>query len=140
MASQGLYTTDGLIGLYLGAYSIVSAGLLSEQECCICHTIVLSPFRSRHSRCGLAAYCSEGRALCRLLSELSEYYASCSASLFCWLRKWDSNPRPSGHEPDELPLLHCAIFKWQVTSLWLTTLCGFRAGVRARPVQPCHCF
>ncbi len=25
------------------------------------------------------------------------------------LRGWDSNPRPSGYEPDELPLLHPAL-------------------------------
>ena len=26
-----------------------------------------------------------------------------------WLRRLDSNQRPSGYEPDELPLLHSAI-------------------------------
>ena len=30
--------------------------------------------------------------------------------LFKWLRELDSNQRPSGYEPDELPLLHPAIF------------------------------
>ena len=27
--------------------------------------------------------------------------------------RWDSNPRPSGYEPDELPLLHAASYKKQ---------------------------
>jgi hypothetical protein len=30
------------------------------------------------------------------------------SSLFAWLRRRDSNSRPSGYEPDELPLLHAA--------------------------------
>ena len=33
-----------------------------------------------------------------------------------WLRELDSNQRPSGYEPDELPLLHPAISKYQLIS------------------------
>ena len=32
-------------------------------------------------------------------------------SIHKWLRGWDSNPRSSGYEPDDLPLVHPAINK-----------------------------
>ena len=36
---------------------------------------------------------------------------------FKWLRELDSNQRPSGYEPDELPLLHPAIFIYCLNDL-----------------------
>ncbi len=41
----------------------------------------------------------------RLLYHLS--YTAVSERMG-WLRRLDSNQRPSGYEPDELPLLHAA--------------------------------
>ena len=38
---------------------------------------------------------------------------------FDWLRELDSNQRPSGYEPDELPLLHPAIFITVLTTLYI---------------------
>src|SRR5258708_19074824 len=43
-----------------------------------------------------------------------------------WLRRLDSNQRPSGYEPDELPLLHSAIGLYR------------RSGIRPGP--PGQCF
>ena len=43
----------------------------------------------------------------RLLYHLS-YAATSQPGLEEWLRRLDSNQRPSGYEPDELPLLHAA--------------------------------
>ncbi len=48
-------------------------------------------------------------------SEISERLSDCQKAeganpqrlelITSWLRRWESNPRPSGYEPDELPLL-----------------------------------
>jgi hypothetical protein len=35
------------------------------------------------------------------------------------LRGWESNPRPTGYEPVELPLLYPAIFGW---NRWTRTI------------------
>lgn len=31
-----------------------------------------------------------------------------------WLREWESNPRPEGYEPSELPLLYPALKSYDV--------------------------
>lgn len=43
-----------------------------------------------------------------------------------WFQRWDSNPRPSGYEPAELPLRHSGIYfescTFKRTSLKLTII------------------
>ena len=46
---------------------------------------------------------------------------SVTLSAFIWLRELDSNQRPSGYEPDELPLLHPAIFVHSPECLYIIT-------------------
>ena len=44
----------------------------------------------------------------------NEKSSSPFGELLCWLRRLDLNQRPSGYEPDELPLLHSAIFSLEL--------------------------
>ena len=44
------------------------------------------------------------------LSSTKRKDTPCGVSLFLWVREMGSNHRPSGYEPDELPLLHPAIY------------------------------
>ena len=47
--------------------------------------------------------------ICRCQMCENEKSSSPIGELLCWLRRLDLNQRPSGYEPDELPLLHSAI-------------------------------
>ena len=50
-----------------------------------------------------------------------------------WLRRLDSNQRPSGYEPDELPLLHSApeVYRQASGGPGTLTVGGEKGGIRS---------